>query len=117
MPPWVTEVLAQIQDDADATIAGERKVDVMEAVCVVCLGGVAKARLWAFRFLEQPCAAFASASNIVGPKAGPNEAHCGEFLRLGDHGQKNLAKWCIAQMNLSHHREKWWLNFFVFFFK
>lgn len=44
VPPWVTEVLAQIQEDADATIAGERKVDVMEAVRVVSLGGAAKAR-------------------------------------------------------------------------
>ena len=36
-------IVAQIQEDADATIAGERKVDVMEAVRVVSLGGAAKA--------------------------------------------------------------------------
>jgi len=39
VPPWVTEVLAQIQEDAHATIADKRKVDVMEAACVVSLGG------------------------------------------------------------------------------
>ena len=48
VPQWVHEVLAQIQEDADATIAGERKVDIMEAVCVVSLGGAAKTHLLDF---------------------------------------------------------------------
>ncbi len=48
VPAWVSEVLAQIQEDADATIAGERKVDIMEAVCVVSLGGAAKTHLLDF---------------------------------------------------------------------
>ena len=59
-----------------------------------CYGGRARVFLgWCgkgppSRFLLQTCAAFASTSNIARPKTGPNEAHCGEFLRPGHHHQK-----------------------------
>ena len=50
-PTWVSQLVQSLQDEVgqrDAPLSTERKVDVMEAVCVVSLGGAAKSHLLEF---------------------------------------------------------------------
>ena len=56
-PRWVSQLVQSLQDEVgqrDAPLSTERKVDVMEAVCVVSLGGAAKSHLLEFYHKLQP---------------------------------------------------------------